>query len=210
MVHLIYDAAQNHSLLAKVPLIDPRAPIIASTFQLADTDSFGDLPVSSPPSETPSPKPGCPTGESKFRRHSIEQLLADFERESSERHCQAPVPQSEAETANAWPSQDIESILSGEISVRDDVVEVSGSTSSERDISQEADFAIRYPRYIVEEVKFEAPFLLPGDDFGDTRSIPSPESVEVAETIQWYDVEEPKTDGRLTEVGLIHHVLVAS
>jgi hypothetical protein len=194
----------------KAPLMDPQAPIIASTFQLADTDSFGDLPVSSPPSETPSPTPGRPTGESEFRRHSIERLLADFERESSERHSQAPVPQSEAETANAWPSQDIESILSGDMSVHDDVVESSGSTSSERGISQEADFTIRYPRYIVEEVKFEAPFLLPGDDFGDTRSIPSPDLVEVAETNQWYDVEEPKTDGRLTEVGTIHHVLIPS
>jgi hypothetical protein len=194
-------------------MMDPRAPIIGPTFQLADADSFGDLPVSSPPSETPSP-PGQPTGESELRRHSIEQLLADFEHESSERQSQAPVSpsslQSEAETANVWPSQDIENILSGEISVPNDVVEVSGSTSSERDISLEADFAIRYPGYIVEEVKFEAPFLIPDDDFGDTRSIPSPDLAEVTETIQWYDVEEPKTDGRLTEVGMIHHVRIAS
>lgn len=187
------------------PLMDPRAPITTSTFQLAETDSFGDLPVSSPPSETPSPTPGQPTGESELRRHSIEQLLADFERESSERHSQAPVSpgslarQSEAEIANVWPSQDIENILSGEISVPEDAVEVPGSASSERDISQEADFAIRYPGYIVEEVKFEAPFVLPDNDFGDTRSIPSPDLVEVAETIRWYDVEEPKTDDRLTE-----------
>jgi hypothetical protein len=172
--------------------------------------------MSSPPSETPSPTPGQPTGESELRRHSIEQLLADFERESSERHSQAPVSpgslarQSEAETANVWPSQDIENILSGEISVPDVVVEVSGSTSSERGISQEADFTIRYPGYIVEEVRFEAPFLLPDDDFGDTRSVPSPDLAEVAETIQWYDVEEPKTDGRLTEVGTIHHIRIAS
>lgn len=118
--------------------------------------------------------------------------------------------QSEAETENVWPSQDIENILSGEISVPDDVVEVSGSTSSERGISQEADFAIRYPGYIVEEVKFEASFLLPDDDFGDTRSIPTPDLAEVAETVRWYDVEEPKTDGRLTEVGTILHVHIAS
>jgi hypothetical protein len=118
--------------------------------------------------------------------------------------------QSESETADVWPSQDIENILSGEISVPDDVVEVSGSTSSERGISQEADFAIRYPGYIVEEVKVEAPLLLPDDDFGDTRSIPSPELAEVAETIQPCDVEEPKTDGRLTDVGTIHQVRIAS
>jgi hypothetical protein len=117
---------------------------------------------------------------------------------------------SEAETANVWPSQDIENILSGEISVPEDVVEISGSTSSERGISQEADFAIRYPGYIVEEVKFEAPFVLPDNDFGDTRSIPSPALAEMAETIRWYDVEEPKTDGRLTEVGTIHHKRIAS
>lgn len=192
--------------------MDLRAPIIAPTFQLADTDSFGDLPVSSPPSETPSPSPGHPTN---LRRHSIEQLLADFERESSERHSQAPTSpgslarRSEPETVHVWPSQDIENILSGEISVPDSAVEVSGSTSLERGISQEADFAIRYPGYIVEEVKFEASFL-PDDDFGDTRSIPSPHLAEVAETIQWYDVEEPKTDGRLTEVGTIHHVRITN
>jgi hypothetical protein len=218
VVHLIHITAEPttaHPWL-KVPLMGLRAPTIASTFQLADTDSFGDLPVSSPPSGTPSPTPGRPTGESEFRRHSIEQLLADFERESSERHSQAPASpgslarQSEAETANVWPSQDIENILSGEISVPDDVVEISGFTSSERDISQEADFTIRYPGYIVEEVKFDAPFLLPDDDFGDTRSIPSPNQAEVAETTQRYDVEEPKTDGRLTEVGMIHHERIAS
>lgn len=190
--------------------MDTRTPILPSTLQIAETDSFGDLPVSSPPSETPSPTPGHPTEESGLRRHSIEQLLAEFERESSERQSQAPVSpdsltrQSEVETANVWPSQDIENILSGEISVPDHVVEVSGSTSSERGISQEAEFTIRYPGYIVEEVKFEAPLLLPDDDFGDMRSIPSPDLVEVAETIQSFDVEEPKTDGRLTDVGTIH------
>jgi hypothetical protein len=196
--------------------VNPRAPIVSSTFKLADTASFGDLPVSSPPSETVSPTPGQPTEESELRRHSIEQLLADFEQESSEKHSQAPVSpgslarQPEAETANVWPSQDIESILSGEISVSDDVVEVSGSSSSERGISQEADFAIHYPGYIVEEVKFEASFLLPDDHFGETRSIPSPDLAEVADTIRWYDVEEPKTDGRLTEVGTICQVRSAS
>ena len=173
--------------------------------------------MSSPPSEAPSPTPGQPTGKSELRRHSIEELLADFERESSERHSQAPVSpgslarQSEADTASVWPSQDIENILSGEISAPDDVVEVSGSTSSERDISQEVDFDIPYPGYIVEEVKFKAPFLLPDDDgFGDTRSIPSPDLAEVVGTTQWYDVEEPKTDGRLTEVGTIYRVRIAS
>lgn len=172
--------------------------------------------MSSPPSETPSPTPGRSTGEFQLRRHSIEQLLAGFGRETSERRSQVPVSpgslarQSEAETATVWPSQDIENILSGEIFVPDNVVEVSGSTSSERGISQETDFVIHYPGYIVEEVKFEAPFLLPDDDFGDTHSIPSHDLAEVTETIQWYDVEEPKTDGRLTEVGMIHHVHIAS
>ncbi len=164
--------------------------------------------MSSPPSETPSPVPNLPTGEFELRHPSIERLLADFERASSERQSQAPESpgsphrQSGAETANVWPSQDIENILSGEISIPDNV-DASSSTSTERGISQETDFSSHYPGYIVEEVKFETPFP---DGFGDTRPIPSPELAEVAEKIQWYDVDEPKTDGRLTEVGTIHYV----
>ena len=95
--------------------------------------------------------PGQPTRKSELRRQfHRRQLLADLERESSwRRQSQAPVSpdslarQSEAETANDWPSQDIENILSGEISVPDDVLEVSGSSSSERGISQGGGF--RYP-----------------------------------------------------------------
>ena len=192
-----------------------RSSILASTFQLADTDSFGDLPVSSPPSETPSPAPGRPTGAFELQQHSIEQLFEDLEGKSSERRSQARAEspgslasQSEAEIANDWASRELENILSGEISVPD-VVEASGSTSTERSISQETVFSTHYPGYIVEEVKFETQILLPDDDFGDTRSIPPPDLAEVVETIQLYDVEEPKTDGRLTEVGTIHYVHIA-
>jgi hypothetical protein len=167
--------------------------------------------VSSPPSETPSPAPGQRTGAFELQQHSMEQLFADLERESSEGPSQAPgspgslAIQSETETANDWASRELENILSGEISVPDSVVEASGA---ERSISQEAVFSSHYPGYIVEEVKFETQILLPDVDFGETHSIPTPDLVEVADTIQLYDVEEPKTDGRLTEVRMIHHVHV--
>ena len=193
--------------------MDPRAPILTSVFQLTDTDSFGDLPVSSPPSETPSPAPDQPTVAFELQRHSIEQLLADLERESSEKLSQAPEPRgllarpSETETAD-WAARELESILSGDIS-DPGVVEASSFISTERCISQEVVFSTHYPGYIVEEVKFETQVLLPDEDFGDTRSVPPPDLTEVVETIKMYDVEEPRTDGRLTEVGAIHYVHVA-
>lgn len=166
--------------------------------------------MSSPPSETSSPAPGQPAGAFESQRHSIEQLFADLERASSGKRSQAPespgslARQPEAETADVWPSRELENILSGEISVPDRVVEASGSTSTGRSTSQEALSSSHYPGYIVEEVKFE--IRLPDDDFDDTRSIPPPDLVEVDNTIRLYDVEEPKTDGRLTEVGIIHYV----
>jgi hypothetical protein len=169
--------------------------------------------VSSPPSETPSPAPDQLTVGFELQRHSIEQLLADLERESSEKLSQAPespgllVRPSEAETAD-WAARELESILSGDIS-DPGVMETSSFISTERGISQEAVFSTHYPGYIVEEVKFETQVLLPDDDFGDTRSVPPPDLTEVVETIQMYDVEEPRTDGRLTEVGAIHYVHVA-
>jgi hypothetical protein len=147
-----------------------------------------------------------------LQQHSIEELFADLERESSERRSESPgslARQSEAETAGAWASQELENILSGDISAPDSVVEVSGSTSTERSIPQEALFSAHYPGYIVEEVKFETQILIPDDDFGETRSIPPPDLADVVETIQLYDVEEPKADSRLTEVGTIHYVLIS-
>ena len=161
--------------------------------------------MSSPPSETPSPAPCKPTGAFGLQRHSIEQLFADLERKSSKRRSQAPespgslLRQSEAETTSDWTSRELENILSSEISVPG-VVEASGSISTERSISQEAIFSTQHPGYIVEEVKFETQVLLPDDDFGDACSLPPPDLAEVVETIQVYDVEEPNTDGRLTEV----------
>jgi hypothetical protein len=168
--------------------------------------------VSSPPSESPSPAPGQPTGVFELQQHSIEQLLVDLERGSSEGRSQAPdspgslARQSEAETANAWASRELENILSGGISVSGSVVEVSPCTATERSISQEAGFSTHYPGYIVEEVKFGAQIL--ADDDGDICSIPPPD-LAVVETVHLYDVEEPKTDGRLTEVGKIHYAHIA-
>ena len=196
----------THFLGPKAPLVEPRPPILASTFQLSDADSFGDLPVSSPPSETPSPAPDQPTEALELQQRSIEQIFADLEREASERGSQVSEPpgllarQLKAETANSWASRELEHILSGEMSVSVNVAGDSGSASAKRSTSQEAAFPTEFPEYIVEEDKFGTEV----DDLGDTRSIPPPDLAEVVEMVQLYEVEEPRTDGRLTEVGMIH------
>ena len=206
----------THFLGPKAPLVEPPPPILASTFQLSDADSFGDLPVSSPPSETPSPAPDQPTEAFELQRHSIEQLFADLEKEASGRHRQVSEPpdllarQPEAETANSWASRELEQILSGEISVPLNAAGDSASASAKRNTSQEGAFPTQFPEYIVEEDEFETEVLLPDDDLGDTRSIPPPDLAEVVETVQLYEVEEPRTDGRLTEVGMIHCVQTES
>ena len=203
----------THVLGSKAPLIHPRSPILASTFQLSDADSFGDLPVSSPPSETPSPAPDQPTEPFALRRRSIERLFADLEREASEKCSQVSEPpvllteQPEAETANSWASLELEHILSGEIS---DPAGDSGSASAKLSTSQEGAFPTQLPEYIVEEDKFGTEVLLSDDDLGDTRSVPPPDLAEVIEMVQLYEVEEPRTDGRLTEVGMIHCVKTES
>jgi hypothetical protein len=140
--------------------------------------------------------------------------LADLEREASKKRSlvsEAPGlldSQPEAETVNSWASRELENILSGEISVPGDVTSDSGST--EPSTSQEAVFATQFPEYIVEEVKFGAHGLLPDDDPGDTCSIPPPDLAEVVEVVQLYEVEEPRTDGRLTEVGATHYIRTES
>lgn len=202
----------THFLGPKVPLVEPRPPILASTFQLSDADTFGDLPVSSPPSETPSPAPDQPTEAFELQQRSIEQLLADLEKEASERRSQVSEPpsllatQPEAETANSWASRELEHILSGEIPVPVNVAGDSGSASAKLSTSQEGAFPTQFPEYIVEEDKFGTEVLLPDDDLGDTRSIPPLDLAEVIEMVQPYEVEEPRTDGRLTEVGMTHCV----
>ena len=203
----------THFLGPKAPLVEPRPPILASTFQLSDADTFGDLPVSSPPSETPSPAPDQPTEAFELQQRSIEQLLADLEREASERRSQPPgllATQPEAETANSWASRELEHILSGEIPVPVNVAGDSGSASAKLSTPQEGAFPTQFPEYIVEEDKFGTEVLLPDDDLGDTRSIPPLDLAEVIEMVQPYEVEEPRTDGRLTEVGMTHCVQTES
>jgi hypothetical protein len=195
----------THFLGPKAPLAEPRPPILASTFQLSDADSFGDLPVSSPPSETPSPAPDQPTEVFELQQRSIEQLFADLEREASETRSQVSEPpgllarQLEAGTANSWASRELEHILSGEMSAPVNVAGDSGSASAKLNTSKVA-FPPQFPEYIVEEDNFGTEV----DDLGDARSIPPPDLAEVGEMVQLYEVEEPRTDGRLTEVGMIH------
>jgi hypothetical protein len=206
----------THFLGSKAPLVEPRSPILGSTFQLSDADSFGDLPVSSPPSETPSPAPDQPTEPFALRRRSIERLFADLEREASEKRSEVSEPpvlltgQPEAGTANSWASRELEHILSGEISDPVNVAGDSGSASAKPSTSQEGAFPTQLPEYTVEEDKFGTEVLLPDDDLGDTCSIPPPDLAEVIEMVQLYEVEEPRTDGRLTEVGMIHCVKTES
>jgi hypothetical protein len=206
----------THFLGSKAPPVEPRSPILASTFQLSDADSFGDLPVSSPPSETPSPAPDQPTEPFVLRRRSIERLFADLEREASEKCSQVSEPpvlltgQPEAGTANSWASRELEHILSGEVSDPVNVAGNSGSASAKLSTSQEGAFPTQLPEYIVEEDKFGTEVLLPDDDLGNIRSIPPPDLAEVIEMVQLYEVEEPRTDGRLTEVGMIHCVKTES
>jgi hypothetical protein len=174
---------------------------------LTDTDSFGDLPVSSPPSEAPSPAPVQPAEAFELQQQSIEQLLADLEREASEKRSQVSEPldllarQPEAVSANSWASRELENILSSS-----NVGGETGSAPTEHSTSQEATFSTQFPEYIVEEIRLssQVSISIPDDDLGDTRSIPPPDSTEVAEMVQLYEVEEPRTDGRLTEVGVIH------
>jgi len=186
--------------------VDSQVPILAPTFQFSDTDSFGDLPLSSPLSPTPSPAPGQPTGAFELQQHSIEQLFADLEREASEKRglSESPGPiDRQPDTADGWASRQLENILSGEISVPGNVADVSGSASTGRRSSPEPALSTHYPEYIVEEVKFGKQ-VLPDDDLRDPLSIPPPDSG--VQMIQRYEVEEPRSDGRLTEVGHIHCV----
>ena len=172
--------------------------------------------MSLPPSEPPSPALGRPTEAFELQHHSIEQLFADFEREASDKRSQVSealcllARRPDVETADSWASRELEHILSGDISVPENVAGDSDSASMERRTSQGATLFTHFPEYIVEEVKFGTQVLLPDDDLGDTHSIPSPDLAEVVEMDQLYEVEEPRTDGRLTEVGMIHCIHMES
>jgi hypothetical protein len=173
---------------------------------LTDTDSFGDLPVSSPPSEAPSPPPLQPIEAFESQHSSIELLIAGLEREASEKRSQiSELPDllarsPEAEATTSWVSRELENILSGNI------IGDSGSASMVHSTSQEAAFSTHFPIYIVEEIKLGAQVPIPDDDFGDTHSVPPPDLAEITEMVRLYEVEEPRTDGRLTEVRVIHYM----
>jgi hypothetical protein len=160
--------------------------------------------------------PGQLTGVFELQRQSIEQLIADLERKASEKQSQAsespgsPGSLAEVEPPNTWASRELENILSGEISVPDNVAGVSDPALTERSPHQEIELPTHYPGYVVEEVMLETQAPLPDDDFGDTRSVPPPDLAGVVEMIQLYEVEEPKTDERLTEVSTTRCVYVES
>jgi hypothetical protein len=148
----------------------------------------------------------------------MEQLFAVLEKAREDpirRKSKSPEPpasragQAAAEPTNAWASQELENLLSGEISVDDNAADVLGSAPREDVISQVATFSTQCLGYIVEESKFDTDVSVPADDFDDALSIP-PDLPEGVEIIQQYEVEEPKTDGRLTEVRAIQCVHVYS
>ncbi|KAI0302373.1 hypothetical protein B0F90DRAFT_1925123 [Multifurca ochricompacta] len=198
----VNDDGLNSSKAAQADLPTPR---IAPSFHLTDADNFGDLPVSSPPSETPSPAPDGHTEAYKFQQHSIDRLFADLERQVFEEHSQASKPsalltrESESESAKTWASQELESILSGDLIAADNETPVSKIALREEVASQETPYSAHHLGYVVEESKLEADILLPSDDIDDAHSIPPLDLEEVVETIQQYEVEEPKADRRFSE-----------
>ncbi|KAH9050943.1 hypothetical protein EDB83DRAFT_1353688 [Lactarius deliciosus] len=94
----------------KVAIADPSTPTLAQTFQLADAESFGDLPTSSPPSESPSPA-------ADGHAEELQQLFAVLEK--FEGHSETPksstllARESEADSTDNWAYQELEKILSG-------------------------------------------------------------------------------------------------
>ncbi|KAH8994462.1 hypothetical protein EDB92DRAFT_1849384 [Lactarius akahatsu] len=177
----------------KVAIADPSTPTLAQTFQLPDAESFGDLPMSSPPSESPSPAADG----------SMEQLFAVLKREIFEGRSETPKPstllarESEAESTDIWAYQELEKILSEGLSATENATGVAGLAHMEDMASQEI-FSAQRSEYVVEENGLETG-VLSVDDSDDACSIPL-DMLEVVETIQRYEVEEPETDVRLTEV----------
>lgn len=177
----------------KVAIADPSTPTLAQTFQLADAESFGDLPMSSPPSESPSPAADG----------SMEQLFAVLKREIFEGRSETPKPstllarESEAESTDNWAYQELEKILSEGLSATENATGIAGLAPMEDMASQEV-FSAQRSEYVVEENGPETG-VLSVDDSDDACSIPL-DMLEVVETIRRYEVEEPETDDRLTEV----------
>ncbi|KAH9067608.1 hypothetical protein EDB87DRAFT_12851 [Lactarius vividus] len=175
----------------KVAIADPSTPTLAQTFQLTDAESFGDLPMSSPPSESPSPAAD----------EELQQLFAVLKRDVEGRS-QTPKPssflarESEAESTDNWAYQELEKILSKELSATENATGIAGPAPMEDMASQEV-FSAQHSEYVVEESRPETEVFSVGDS-DDARSIPL-DMPEVVETIQQYEVEEPETDIRSTE-----------
>ena len=188
----------------KAAIADPSTPTLAPTFQLADPESFGDLPMSSPPSGTPSP---AADDAERSQQPSIEQLFAVLQREIFEGRSRTPKPAtlpaqgSGAEPTDNGAYQEIEKILS-ELSSTENATGVTGLAPREDMASHEEVFSMQHSEYVVEENWLETE-VLSVDDSDDVRSIPALDILEVVGTIQHYEVEEPETDGRSTEVSVI-------
>jgi hypothetical protein len=160
--------------------------------------------MSSPPSETPSP--AADDHAEKSQQPSIEQLFAVLEREIYEGRSQTPKPstllarESGAEPTDNWAYQELEKFISEELSATEDASGIEGLVPREDMASREEVFSMQHSEYVVEENGPETE-VLSVDDSDDARSIPL-DMLEVVETIQLYEVEEPET-GCLTDVGVI-------
>lgn len=187
---------------SKVAIADPSTPTLAPTFQLTDPESFGDLPMSSPPSETPSPAAGDAEGS---QQASMEQLLAVLEREIYEGRNHTTKPSSVAQGSGAESTDnatypELEKFLL-ELTSTENATGIANLAPREDIASHEA-FSVRHSEYVVEE-NWPETEVLSVDDSDDARSMPPLDISEVVGSIQQYEVEEPETDGRLTEVGVI-------
>ncbi|KAH9174928.1 hypothetical protein EDB89DRAFT_423155 [Lactarius sanguifluus] len=151
--------------------------------------------MSSPPSESPSPAADGHAEE--LQQSSIEQLFAVLEK--FEGHSETPKPStlSEAESTDNWAYQELEKLLSEELSATENAAGIVGLAPMEDMVSQEG-FSAQRSEYVVEENGPETG-VLSVDDSDDACSIPL-DMPEVVETIQQYEVEEPETDDRLIEV----------
>ena len=186
----------------KVAIADPSTPTLAPTFQLTDPESFGDLPMSSPPSETPSPAADDAEGS---QQASIEQLFAVLEREICEGRSHTTKPSSVAQGSGAESTDNVaypelDKFLLELIST-ENATGITNPAPGEDIASHEA-FSVQHSEYVVEE-NWPETEVLSVDDLDDARSMPPFDMPEEVGSIQQYEVEEPETDGRSTEVGVI-------
>ena len=159
--------------------------------------------MSSPLSETPSP---AADDDERSQQPSMEQLFAVLQREILEGRGQTPKPstllaqESGAEPTDNGAYQEIEKILS-ELSSSENATGIAGLAPREDMASHEEIFSMQHSEYVVEE-NWPETEVLSVDGSDDARSIPL-DIPEVVETVQEYEVEEPETDGRSTEVSVI-------